>query len=147
MTITEFSGTKKRYEHIWPDGNKETYQAIEFISDEDIKVTIAFTFRDIFSMKRRKVVIFLDDWPIVEFTATDEYATTGELISLIRRRGGRDFYSSDESTPPEYMGFNTILYSKLIRQPGAFNSIAAVVNIADIRSMLQHALIQWEWRA
>ena len=147
MKIIEFDTINKKYEHVWPDGDKETYQALELVSDEDIRVTIAFTFRHIFSRDRRKVVIFFDDWPAVEFTATDDYATTGELLSLIRRRGGRDYYSSDEATPPEYMGFNTTVYSQLIRQPGAYNSIAVVVNVADIRSMLQHALIQWEWRS
>ena len=147
MKITDFSSVKKKYEHVWPDGSKETYAALELISDEDTRVITAFTFRPVFNRNRRKVVIFFNDWPAVEFTATDDYGTTGELVSLIRRRGGRDYYSWDESAPPEYMGFNTIKYSERIQEPGAFHSIAIVVNIVDIRSMLQHALIQWEWRS
>ena len=147
MKITDFSSVQRKYEHVWPDGSKETYEALEFMSDEGTKVTVAFTFRPVFNENRRKVVIFLDDWPAVEFTATDDYATSGELVSLIRRRGGRDYYSSDEPAPPEYMGFDTTVYSERIQQPGAFHSIAAVGNIADVRSMLQHALIQWDWRS
>jgi len=124
-----------------------TYQAIELISDENVRVTIAFTIRPVFNKNRRKVVVFFDDWPAVEFTAADDFGTTGECLSLIRRRGGRDYYSWNESAPPEYMGFNTVKYSERIQAHGAYNSIAVVVNIIDIRTMLQHALIQWDWRS
>lgn len=110
-------------------------------------MVVAFTSRPVFNRDRRRVIIFFDDYPAVEFNATDDYATTDELLSLIRRRDGRDYYSSDEPTPSEYMGFNTTVYSKRIRQPGAYHCIAIVVNIADTRSMLQHALIQWGWRS
>ena len=147
MKIIDLSSVKKKYEHTWPDASTETYEALEFMSDEDTKVTVAFTFRPVFNRNRRKVVIFFDDWPAVEFTATDDYATTGELLSLIRRRGGRDYYASHEPAPPEYMGFNTTEYSQRIQEPGAFHNIAILLNIVDIRSMLQHALIQWGWRS
>ncbi len=148
MKAIDLSRVTKKYEHVWPDGSTETYYgALEFPSDEGITVVAAFTSRYVFNRDRRRVVIFFDDYPAVEFNATDDYATTGELLSLIRRRSGRDYYSSDEPTPPEYMGFNTIVYSERIQQPGAYHCIAVVVNIVDIRSMLQHALIQWGWRS
>ena len=148
MKTTDLSRVTKKYEHIWPDGSTEKYYgSLEFVSDEGITVVVAFTSRYVFNRDRRRVVIFFDEYPTVEFNATDDYATTGELLSLIRRRGDRDYYSSDEPTPPEYLGFNTTVYSERIRQSGAYRCIAVVVNIADISSMLQHALIQRGWRS
>jgi len=51
-------------------------------------------------------------------------------------------YSPNEALPKDYLGFKIVVYGDRIREKGAFNKLAIIVNIADFATMIKHGLIQ-----
>jgi hypothetical protein len=97
---------------------------------------------------RKYVVAFLSSGsplkPLVEFLAADDYATTRELVAVIRGSdGGRRMYGPGDALPAIYQErFRTQMYGERVDYPGVWNKVVAVTRENDHATMLNHALIQ-----
>jgi len=148
MLIANLEKVEKEYKHIWPEGH-EIFDAIFFTLNDGkktIPVIIGFTMRRVFGKNRRRIVVFVKRYPQVEFIGTDEFDRTGELVGVIKRPKSGKHYLYEEDLPIEYFGFNLVRYKDYINKRGAYNSVAIIVNVSDLSTMLRHAFIQAKWQ-
>ena len=104
-----------KYQYTWPDGNKETYNAIIYrakFGDREGKVVIGFTERVAYKKLRKRVVVFVDGYPEVEFAGTDDYDTTGNLVALIKKPDGKLMRIGEIHS--EYSGLSVVDHSSQI---------------------------------
>jgi hypothetical protein len=147
MFIRDFVGMK-RFDHNWPE-MIESFDAMEFsvVTDKgDASVLIGYTSREAFGKKRKRVVVFIDGHPEVEFNGTDDYGTTGQLVGLIKKPNSQQHYRHGVDIPPvEYTPFNIIRYKDYVKASGSYDSSAILVNVGEISEMIYHGLIQAKW--
>ena len=85
--------------------------------------------------------------PIAEFLETDDYAETGDLIAIIKGKGGRPkMYDPTDDLPPEYTRFRIETYRDRINVPGSYEKLGIVAHEDDAETMLSHTLIQAQSR-
>jgi len=85
--------------------------------------------------------------PLCEFLATDDYATTGETVAIIRGLGrGRSMYGPSNVLPSPYRHLRIENYRDRIDFSGSWNKQAVVAHEDDAATMLNHSLIQADLR-
>jgi hypothetical protein len=137
----------------WPSGRDRYSPYRVFIgttrAEGAVQIALGETIRkNKWGRDRKYVVAFLTGGspqePLVEFVAADDYQQTRELIAVIRGSdGGRRMYGAGDALPALYAeGFRTQTYNERVDHPGAWNKIAVVAREDDVRSILNHALIQ-----
>jgi hypothetical protein len=139
-------GVNKEYTYTWPDGNIEIYNAVIYeaeFGDWKGEIVVGFTEREGYGKLRKRAIVFINGHPEAEFVGTDDYDKTGHLAALIKRPDGK-FMRIDE-IDRRYAGFNVVNHSSQIRE-GREGFAALLVSSDDHKTMIQHALIQWEWR-
>jgi hypothetical protein len=144
-----FDHVETKYQYRWPDGSVENYEAVFYdvsFGDRRHRVIIGFTNREAFGRERRRVVIFVDGWPEVEFAGADDYDLTGRLVAMIRRPDGAFMHISSVSS--EYAALPVVEHSSCIDRSygGRDGTAALVVTSDDHKTMIKHALIQSKWR-
>lgn len=137
------------YQYHWPDSSIESYEAIVYeadFGDRRHEIVIGFTEREAFKRVRRRVIVFVDGHPEVEFAAADDYDQTGHLISMIRNPDGT--FMSINNVHSEYAGLLVVDHSSCIDKSlgGRAGTAALVVTSDDHKTMIKHALIQSKWR-
>jgi hypothetical protein len=80
--------------------------------------------------------------PLVEFLETDDAATSGEFIAIIRGKGAtrKEMYAPGDSLPRGYEHLRLEDYRS--RVEGGWRRLGVVAHEDDTSSMLDHALIQ-----
>lgn len=70
--------------------------------------------------------------------AADDFDSTGELVSVIRGRGGTgQMYGPGDALPAVYSDrFTTPLYSERVKHPGVWNKQVVVAHEGDFATML-----------
>jgi hypothetical protein len=101
------------------------------------EVTIGNTYRKTYGKNRRRVVVWIDNYPWTEFVAADDFNVTGEVLSEIRfwgkevgdnRRMCR--YASD-AIPQRYSMFRVESLKRRISGKRVHDAWAVVANISD----------------
>jgi hypothetical protein len=138
----------KRHVYEWPDG-REVYNAVVYeVRFHGLKhrVLIGFTKREAFQKNRRRVVVFVDDYPEAEFAGADNYADSGLVVAMIRNPDGK--YMKTDDIHSEYYGMPVADHSQYISKDfgGREGTAALIVAEDDHRTMIRHALIQSRWR-
>jgi hypothetical protein len=84
---------------------------------------------------------------VAEFLATDDYDETGDVIAVIKGKGGsaRQFDSPKE-LPVVYRDWPTLAYRERVDYPGAYSKQALICNERNHEAMLNHALAQIQLR-
>jgi excisionase family DNA binding protein len=100
-----------------------------------------FTDREVAGRMRRKAVVWIDNWPLVEFASGNDYESDGLLASVIKTQGGRQLRPSAK-LPEEYKGFKIDRYDSIVQGPYASRNMAVIVHKDDLKSMLEHAVIR-----
>ena len=148
MFVRNFVGTRK-HDHKWPEGDIENFDVIEFsvrTDKGDVTVLVGYTIREAFGENRKRIVLFINGHPEVEFNGTDDYETTGQLVGLIKKPNSQQHYRHGVEIPPvEYTPFNIVRYKDYIKASGSYNSSAILVNVGNISEMIYHGLIQSKW--
>lgn len=144
------TSVRSEYEYRWPDGTVENYDTISYdavFGDQRHEVMIGFAERRAFGRDRKRVVIFVDGWPEVEFAGADDYDRTGRLVAMIRRPDGKFMDINDVYS--EYVGLSVVEHSRCIDRSlgGRDGTAALVVTSDDHKAMIRHAFIQSKWRS
>jgi hypothetical protein len=85
--------------------------------------------------------------PISEFLETDDHATTGQLVAIIKGRdGGAKMYDPGDQLPADYRAFRVETYRDRVNFPGAYRKLGVVAHEFDVATMLGHTLIQAQTR-
>lgn len=135
------------YSYKWPGGSTETYDAIFYeirFNNSVCEIVVGFTDRVAFGKQRKRVVVFINEYPMVEFAGTDDYDKTGNLVAQIKDANGK--YVGLNNVPPEYSDFVIVEHSSQIK--GGYRGRAAIlVSNHDIKRIIEHALIQQKLRS
>ena len=145
MQIVDVLSAKQNHSFTWPGGDTEmfgvavTYEAVS--ADGKHEVTVGYGERATYGTKRRRVVVWIDDYPRAEFMGADDFKLTGEVLSEVRI-----FDDSEESTkmcrygsdvvPQRYSLFRNESLKRRVSGVGVHDAWAVVVNVADHASMI-----------
>jgi hypothetical protein len=128
------------YNFKWPGGDIEKFDftiIYKALSDAgNHKITIGYGYRNTYGKDRRRVVVWIDDYPRAEFLAADDFDITGEILSEIRfyddegesKRMCR--YASD-AIPQRYSMFRVDSLKRRVSGDGVHDAWAIVANISD----------------
>jgi hypothetical protein len=133
----------------WPDGNVDTYGSFVVYGDAaafpGVRLGLGCASTP---NKDHEVVGFVmgagsSKRPLTVFFPADDYADSGELLSLIRGKdGGRRTFSPSDELPIEYAGFSTDVLGNRIQGKWNVRAVLAKDNDEGRRMMLTHTAIQ-----
>jgi excisionase family DNA binding protein len=136
------------FHYQWPK-NKEHfesgYETTRNINGRTHTFKIGFTNREAAGLLRRRVVMWIDNWPLVEFAGGNNYDSDGLLAGIIKVQGGKQLRPSAR-IPEEYRNFNVARYDSIIQGPYASRNMAVIVLKDDLETMLHHAIVRAQWK-
>jgi len=118
----------------------ETYDAAIFYkgvsNDGEHEITIAYCVRNTYGKDRRRVVVWIDNYPYAEFLAADDFDVTGEVLSEIRfcdeeDKSKRMCRYADDAVPQRYSMFRVDSLKRRVEGAGVHDAWSVVSNIAD----------------
>jgi len=137
------------FSYKWPDGTVEVYhEAHEGMVKTDsaqIQVKVGIGERSAAGRMRKRVVIFLDNRPTVEFAGVDDFDKSGLVASVITLRN-RKRLKPGQRVPDEYRSFQLVRYNTVITGPRAMSAMGVLAKINDFDTMISHALIRAKFR-
>ena len=147
-TVADFVETGP-FEYKWPGGIEafETgYETNRTFEERTHTFKIGFTKREAAGQDDRpRVVIWMDNWPLVEFAGGNNYKSDKLLVSVIKVKGGKQLRPAAK-IPEEYKEFRVVRYDSIVKGPYASGNMAVVVKNNDFESMLKHAIIRATWK-
>lgn len=150
-----FPGTATALERVeafsfkWPDGTieeyREAYEGTVKAGTAQIQAKIGVGERPAVGKMRKRVVVFLDGRPTVEFAGVDDFDKSGLVASVITLRN-RKRLKPGQRVPDEYRSFELVRYNTVITGPHAMSAMAVLAKINDYDTMISHALIRTMFR-
>ena len=125
---------------LWPDGEREAYHdyieydAVSSARSEHTVVRIGFGMRPVYGQDRTRVVVWINGYPRAEFLGSDDFSTTGEVLSVIKV-GKKECRYQEDAVPERYAMFNVAGLPTRVVAKGVHNAWAIVANIADHKTM------------
>jgi len=132
------------FEYQWPKDKEEFdsgFETTRNINDHSRIFRIGFTNREAAGQKRRRVVVFIDNIPTVEFAAGNNFESDGLLASVIKTGNNKQLRPLGK-IPEEYRDFHIARYDSVVQGPYASRNMAIVVAKTDFESMIRHAIIR-----
>jgi len=132
------------FDYKWPGGKEDFengFETTRSVEGRTHTFRIGFTDRQAAGQERRRVVVWMDNWPLVEFAGSNNYESDGLLASVIKVKGGKQLRPSAH-IPEEYKGFRVARYDSIIQGSYASSNMAVIVQDTDFESMLKHAIIR-----
>jgi hypothetical protein len=82
--------------------------------------------------------------PILIFMESGDFATTGDLIAVIKGKGdgGRSMFGPGDELPAGYADLDVELFKDRISGPQAYNRMAVVAKQGDRQAICTHAALQ-----
>jgi len=136
------------FDYQWPKSKEhfeKGYETTKLIGSRSYTFKIGFANREAAGKMRRRIVVWRDNWPLVEFAGGNSYESDGLLTSIIKLKNGKQLRPS-EKIPEEYKDFRIAKYDSIVRGPYASRNMAIVVVKGDLESMLRHAIIRGKWK-
>ncbi len=135
----------------WPDGNVEHMEVTHFRVEgggslPQVSVGWVLKGRDAFNRPRARVHVLVDGAVQAEFVGVDDYDDTGLLVSVLKLPGGNKHARNLNALPVDYQILRTATFSQLVRQKGAFSSLAVVVKHDDLQAMALYGFLRWRDR-
>jgi len=137
------------FKHIWPGGDIEDYpEAFEGLAKNkygNFEIKIGIGDRYAAGKIRKRVVVFVNGRPTVEFVGIDDFENTKLTMSLITLPN-RKRLTARQAIPSEYKSFTIAKYNSLITGPHSMSTMAVLSKIDDYDTMVAHALIRVSYR-
>lgn len=136
------------FDYQWPKDQEHFengYETTRTINNRSHTFRIGFTNRQAAGQMRRRVVVWINNWPVVEFAAGNNYASDGLLVGVIKTPNGKQLRPSAR-IPEEYKIFNVAKYNSIVQGPYASRNMAIIVSKDDLESMIRHAIIRSTWK-
>lgn len=137
------------FSYKWPDGTIEEYhEAYEGVVKTDsaqIQVKLGIGERFAAGKRRKRVVVFLDNRPTVEFAGVDDFDKSGLVASVITLPN-RKRLKPGQRVPDEYRPFQLVKYNTVVTGPRAMSAMGVLAKINDFATMISHALIRAKFR-
>ena len=136
------------FEYKWPAGKEEFesgYETTRTVNGRTHTFKIGFTNREAAGRMRRRIIVWVDNWPLVEFAGGNDYESNGLLASIIKIQSGKQLRPSAK-IPEEYKDFRVVRYDSIVQGPYASRNMAIVVSKDDLETMIRHAIIRTTWK-
>lgn len=136
------------FDYQWPKDKEHYengYETTRNINGRTHTFKIGFTDREAAGKIRRRIVVWIDNWPLVEFAAGNNYESDGLLAGIIKVQGGKQLRPLGKM-PEEYKDFHTARYDSIVQGPYASRNMAVLVKKDDFESMIKHAIIRATWK-
>jgi len=144
---TDFTETGP-FDYQWPKDKEyfeSGYETMSTINGRTHTFKIGFTNRQAAGQMRRRVIVWIGNWPLVEFAGGNDYASDGLLAGIIKVKGGKQLRPSGK-IPEEYKDFRIARYDSIIQGRYASRNMAVIVQKDDLESMIRHAIIRATWK-
>jgi excisionase family DNA binding protein len=136
------------FAHTWPQGKTEQFTEAQAgtasYQGRSYHVRVGFTERYTAGKNRRRSLVLVDRYPTVEFVSAGTNGT-GLMAGIIKDRSGKQVPVGAQ-LPPEYANLRVGPYQQVVVGPGASNGLAVICESDDIRTMVIHALIRYQYR-
>jgi excisionase family DNA binding protein len=136
------------FDYHWPkdvENFEYGYETTRKINGHEHTFKIGFTNREAAGKMRRRIIIWLNNWPVVEFAGGNNFENDGLLASVIKLQNGKQLRSSGK-IPDEYKDFHVDRYDSLVQGPYASRNMAVIVSKDDFETMIRHAVIRATWK-
>jgi excisionase family DNA binding protein len=137
------------FHFTWPNGETEEYpEAYEgTVNDGNMQfeVKIGVCERHAAGMNRKRITVFLNGRPTVEFVGADDFEENKNVASLITLPNKKRL-RPNQTVPNEYRSFNLVRYNSVIKGPRAATTMAVLTQVDDIKAMIAHAIIRANYR-
>lgn len=137
------------FRYTWPGGQTEEYpEAYEGTVDEGemhYEVKIGIGERESAGKNRKRVTVFLNGRPTVEFAGSDAFEESGLVTSVVTLPNKKRL-KPGQPIPDEYKSFDLRRYNSIIQGPRASTAMAVVVKIDALETMVAHAVIRATYR-
>lgn len=149
MQIQDLVAVGENLNYRWPSGNSEPYahwvryQAVATDGTHDIQ--IGFGMRPTYGRDRRRIVVWIDNHPHVEFLGTDDFERTGDVVAEIKvpgDKGERMCRYPEEAVPERYAGLPVVGLPTRVSGPGVHQAWAVIANVADHRTFVVLAALR-----
>jgi len=131
------------FQYTWPNGYTEDYPvAYEGTIDKDamhFEVKIGIGDREAAGKERKRVTVFLNGRPTVEFAGANDFDQSkliASVITLPNKKRLRPY----QPVPKEYQSFDIRRYDSVIKGPRAATTMAVVSKIDDLETIVAHAV-------
>ena len=149
MQLRDVINVGINYTYRWPSGYEEPYPHwIEYraiTTDGEHEVRIGFGTRHVYNQDRKRVIVWIDNYPHAEFLGADDFDSSGDVLSEIKVQGDpgeRICRYPEEAIPERYYGLPIVGLPTRVAPPGVHNAWAVVTNIADHRTMFALAALR-----
>lgn len=137
------------FSHTWPDGSveeyAEAYEGVVTLDGRQVGAKIGIGERSAAGKVRKRVVVFLDGRPTVEFAGVDDFEKSRLVASVVTLRN-RKRLRPGHRAPDEYRAFRLVRYNSVVTGPRAMSVVAVLASIDDLNTMLSHAAIRAAFR-
>ena len=131
------------FPYTWPGGETEQYNEAYEGTYEDGKfhyeVKIGIGEREAAGKMRKRVTVFLNGRPTVEFAGADDFDKDGLLASVITLPNKKRL-KPHQPIPKEYQWFDIRRYDSVVTGPRASTTMALVSRIDDLDTIVAHAV-------
>lgn len=132
------------FDYQWPKDKEHFesgYETTRSINGRVHTFKIGFTDRQAAGQMRRRVIVWIGNWPLVEFAGGNDYESDGLLASVIKTQSGKQLRPFGK-IPEEYKDFRISRYDSIVQGPYASRNMAIIVAKGDLESMIHHAIIR-----
>jgi len=136
------------FDYHWPLGKEDFefgYETTRNIGSRSHILKIGYTNRQAAGQMRRRIIVWIDNWPVVEFAGGNDFESDGLLASIIKTQGGKQLRPSGK-IPEEYKDFRVTRYDSVVQGQYASKNMAVIVHKDDLESMVRHAIIRATWK-
>lgn len=137
------------FQYTWPGGEtdeySEAYEGTFDDTDKHFEVKIGIGERKAAGKNRRRVTVFLNGRPTVEFAGADDFENSKMVASLVTLPDKKRL-KPYQTVPYEYRSFDLRRYDSVVKGPRAATSMAVVTRIDDFDTMVSHAVIRAMFR-
>ena len=151
MKIKDIDDVVKNHSFKWPGGDIENYDHVvvyNAISNSGShKISVGYTYRNTYGRDRRRVVVWIDNYPCAEFLEADDFDVSGEVLSEIRfydpKKASKRMcrYASDV-IPERYSMFRIDSLKRRIIEKRVNDAWVIVANISDHSTMISLAAMR-----
>jgi len=131
------------FQYTWPSGYTEEYpSAYEGTVDKDdfhSEVKVGIGDRKAAGMERKRVTVFLNGRPTVEFAGADDFDKSNLVASVITLPNKKRL-KPYQPIPKEYQSFDVRRYDSVVKGPRAATAMAVIAKIDDIETIVAHAV-------
>jgi excisionase family DNA binding protein len=148
LSFTTSVRPSQPFTYKWPNGHVHQYDPAfggeVRLQERVLQLQIGFRQRRTPGKERMKAYVFIDGYPRAEFVASDDYTTSGLMVSLVKTREARQV-RPNEAVPPEYGAFRLEPYKSYVGMHPVFSGLAVVCHKDDFQTMTKLGIVRMQF--